>query len=134
MLCIIGGIYLDTDMKVLKPFDDLLAQDFFASYESPNLIATAMIGGQKGHPWFKFFLDWYNHVNCDEDYTEIANTRIAAKLSRLQYGIKLRGQEQIFGQGVRIYPREYFNPAFVNNGFKVTDNTYAIHLGTGLWY
>lgn len=128
-----GGIYLDTDMKVIKNFDNLLSQDLFFSYESPNLISMGVVGGKKGHPWFKFVLDWYSHINCDADYTEIANTRIVAKLSRLHYGIKLRGQEQVFGQGIHLYPREYFNPEFINEEFKVTANTYAIHLGTGLW-
>lgn len=130
-----GGIYFDTDIKAVKSFDELLKDDLFVSYESPNLISTGVIGGKKGHPWFKCMLEWYNHVRCDDDYTEIANTRVVAKLSRLISGIKLNGQYQQFTLGgkVQLYPREYFSPFFDGNKFQVTEKTYAIHFCTGLW-
>ena len=31
-----GGIYLDSDVRVLKPFDDMLGHNFFSSMEKRN--------------------------------------------------------------------------------------------------
>ena len=32
-----GGIYMDTDVKVFKPFDEFLQYDFFSSTSNPQL-------------------------------------------------------------------------------------------------
>lgn len=39
-----GGIYLDTDVEVFKPFDDLLTNESFWGFEQENYIATSTIG------------------------------------------------------------------------------------------
>ena len=39
-----GGIYPDTDVEMVKPFDDLLANDFFLSFENDVYVETATLG------------------------------------------------------------------------------------------
>src|SRR5690349_18123211 len=52
-----GGIYLDTDMKVLKPLDELLSNDCFLGFESGNdgsndfWVNNAIMGATAGHPF-----------------------------------------------------------------------------------
>lgn len=128
-----GGIYFDTDLELLKPLDEFLQDDGFTSYESLNLIAMAAVGFKQYHPWIGQMLLWYQLVHCDDDYTEIANTKIVSKITKLLYGVKLKGQEQVLPCGLHIYPREYFSPEVEKDKWLVTERTYCIHHFTGMW-
>lgn len=128
-----GGIYFDTDIEVLKSFEEFLEEDGFTSYESLNLIAMASMGFKKHHPWIGQMLLWYDCVHCDDDYTEIANTKVVSKITRYLYGVKLDGSEQVLPCGLHIYPREYFSPKLVKDTWMVTENSYCIHHFTGMW-
>lgn len=128
-----GGVYLDTDVEVLKSFDELLNNDAFMSYESHHLFNIGTFGAKKGHPFVKALLDWYKFVHCDEDYTEIASTRIMNKITRMLCDVKLHGQEVDLPFGVHIYPKDYLCPDMVNGQWQATDETYAVHHFTGLW-
>lgn len=44
-----GGIYLDTDVEVIRPFDELLHYDFFAGFMWDCALGTAVIGSAPGH-------------------------------------------------------------------------------------
>lgn len=45
-----GGIYLDSDVEVHKPFTPLLGLDGFAAYEDERHIPNAVMGFKAGHP------------------------------------------------------------------------------------
>ncbi len=128
-----GGIYLDTDVEILKKFDDFLHESAFTSYESLNLIAMAVLGAKKQHPWVGKMLLWYDMVHCDEDYTEIANTKVVSKITKLQYGVNLDGKDLILPDKLHIYPREYFSPKSEKDKWLTTDKTCTIHHFTGMW-
>lgn len=60
-----GGIYLDTDVQLLKNFDKFLDKPFFCSiegdiYHGSNILESAVLGGEKGHIVFKEMLDIYD--------------------------------------------------------------------------
>lgn len=60
-----GGIYVDTDVELLKSFDNFLDKNFFCSIEgsifnNEDILESAVIGGEKGHIVFKEMLDIYN--------------------------------------------------------------------------
>ncbi len=69
-----GGIYLDTDVQLLKNFDDYIDKPFFCSIEGDilegeNIPESAVMGGEKGHIIFKKSLDFYNsHEIFKMDY------------------------------------------------------------------
>lgn len=46
----IGGVYLDTDVEPIKPFDALLEGDPFVGWESDERLCPTVIGGEAGHP------------------------------------------------------------------------------------
>jgi mannosyltransferase OCH1-like enzyme len=50
LLRLFGGIYLDTDVEVIRPFDELLNIPFFCGWESGEKIGTAIIGSIPFHP------------------------------------------------------------------------------------
>lgn len=128
-----GGIYLDTDVELLKNFDEFLSEDGFTSYESLNLMAMAAIGFKKYHPWVAEMLLWYRCVHCDDDYTEIANTKVVSKITRMHYRVKLDGNEKVLPCGLHIYPREYFSPHLDKDKWLTMENTHCIHHFTGMW-
>ncbi len=128
-----GGIYLDTDMEVIKTFNPLLQYGLFTSYESPNLIQMGTVGAKKFHPLMRTMLLWYYNLNFCDDYVEIANTRIISKIVRYHYRVKLQGMYMELKDDIHIFPREYFIPERIGNSWDTTESTYTIHHGTGLW-
>ncbi len=48
-LFIRGGVYIDSDYEVFKPFDPFLALDGFAGWEDPTTICNAVMGFKSGH-------------------------------------------------------------------------------------
>lgn len=60
-----GGVYLDTDVQLVKSLDEYVDKPFFCSiegdfYKRKNILESAVIGGQKGHKVFRDMLDIYN--------------------------------------------------------------------------
>jgi mannosyltransferase OCH1-like enzyme len=49
-LYIHGGIYLDSDIKLLRPIDSLLGNDFFVVKEEEGIVANSVIGSHKKNP------------------------------------------------------------------------------------
>ena len=48
-----GGIYMDTDVEVLKPLDYLLQFDAVSGFETDSQIPTGLMASQKGLPLIK---------------------------------------------------------------------------------
>lgn len=126
-----GGIYMDTDVEVLRPFDDLLENDFFASFESELHASIGTAGAKKGNRYIKLLLGWYKNRELGKIYYMMANTRIVTKLTQLYCGLKRNGKTQRFKDGV-FFSRDYFLPEKIGDCWKLTDNTYTIHHFTDL--
>lgn len=116
-----GGIYLDTDVEVIKPFDDYLSQKSFLSREH-KWIGLGMMAAEKGAAWVGKFLDFYNKrhfINIFGHPVRTANT----KLFTLYVYPGLSDDEK-----PELYPMEYFCAVDWNTGEKhVTENTVCIH-------
>jgi mannosyltransferase OCH1-like enzyme len=52
-----GGVYIDSDVEVFRPFDSLRPLSAFAAYEDPGVIPDAVIGSIAGHPAIRACLD-----------------------------------------------------------------------------
>lgn len=126
-----GGVYMDTDVEVIKPIDNFLQHGFFSSYESGRHLPTGIMGAKKGNNYVKLLLDWYKFP-YSKAYYRIANTRIITKLTRIYCKLHLDGKQYEFADCC-YYPREYFCPKWENDKFLVTENTYTIHHFTGMW-
>lgn len=126
-----GGIYLDTDVEIIKEFtDDILENDSFWGFEERNFIATSTIGAKKGNEFIKKFLDTYNNkrfINDDGTIATLTNVAIVSDMIK-KIGVKLDGTFQNIDGIATIYPQEYFSPYdYINCYSKKTDNTFAIH-------
>ncbi|MBT2642197.1 glycosyl transferase [Bacillus sp. ISL-41] len=125
-----GGIYLDTDVEVYKPFDDLLHHPSFWGFEQGNYIATSTIGAEKGNPLIKQFLDSYNgktFINEDGSHNQLTNVALITQLLKW-FGLKTNGNyQEIEGMGV-FYPQTFFSPYdYINCQSLETDQTYTVH-------
>lgn len=52
-----SGIYMDTDVEMVKPFDELLGEKIFLGRQSPTSVGVGVIGATKGHPFLKRIMD-----------------------------------------------------------------------------
>jgi hypothetical protein len=50
LLRVYGGVYVDTDVECLRPFDPLLGDSFFCGRESGSALCPSVMGSVPGHP------------------------------------------------------------------------------------
>lgn len=55
-----GGVYLDSDVEVLKSFDPLLKLPYFIGMESKQYFEAAVIGAEKGNAFIGHIMKHYD--------------------------------------------------------------------------
>ena len=131
-----GGIYLDTDVEVLKPLDPLLSNKAFMGVETGNLINTGLgFGAVKKHPTIRLNMDLYNCIDLKEvlENIEIINCPyITTNLFKNNGWIYDNKVLNILD--TTIYPIEYFCPMNYKTGdVNITKNTFSIHKYNRSW-
>lgn len=133
-----GGVYLDTDVEVLKPLDPFLGHSFFSGFESPKQVASSIMGAEKRNDWVNKLLDYYQGKSFlleSGEYHEEPNTKIITRLAE-ERGLELLDTHQILHGDVHYYPSEFFSPGYYSYNRrkpKITENTYTIHYFIGSW-
>lgn len=127
-----GGIYLDTDMLVKKPFDDLLKYPAFWSMQFVNTISTSIIASEANNDFLKYLLNKYSTFNFNMiskgDLPE-TNNEIITKLFLDYYSeFHLINEKQELNDGTMVFPKEYFVFSTFNKKIDYTD-----HLFTKTW-
>ena len=133
-----GGIYFDTDMEVIKDITKLLETgNTFLGIEDTGYVAVGVWYENKENALLPTqLLETYKAIPHFE-IENISNYAIPKLLSSIldPFGLKKASKEiQILGDGIYIYPREYFYPYSydrTNNIF--TDNTCMIHYYDASW-
>ncbi|MCB6607755.1 glycosyltransferase [[Clostridium] symbiosum] len=130
-----GGIYLDTDVEVLRNLDEFLENEAFIGFENRTMVGTGIIGAEKNNAILGAMLDYY-HANPfinEKGYMDMTtNVKILYKLLVLN-GFESEDREQRL-KGIHIYKREYFCPKRIGkNEFKVTEHSAVIHHFSGSW-
>lgn len=131
----IGGIYLDTDVEVLRSFDDLLDEDGFAGFEGSGRVATCVIGSKKANILIEMWIESYKDrrfVTTNGSFDETPNTLMFTKMLA-KIGLKPENTVQSLN-GFTVYPEEWFCPYNPwNEKTIVTKNTYTKHLFLDTW-
>lgn len=130
-----GGIYMDTDVEVVKSLDPFLDNNAFSGFETPQWIPTGIMACEKGFPLFKEFLDYYSDrrfVMPDGTLDMTTNVEIMTSIVT-KYGYIPNGEFQII-EGFAIYPKDYFCPLDDSTGkLEKTNNTATIHWFAKSW-
>lgn len=137
-LYIHGGIYLDTDMLLLKSLDPLLEHSCFAGFEDHTHINTAIIGVEPGHPLLKKILDAYTPLFGAKDFKVI--TSVVTPIFQ-EYMKEMNPEKISTYLGLTVYPPTYFYPVpYSEKNVLATfqsyigPNSYAAHLWYKSWY
>lgn len=125
-----GGIYMDTDVEVVRSLDKLLQDKAFIGYEGTHYIATNIIGCEANHPFFKQFLDSYkDRTFYKKDGSMDLTTNVVEITKKLknEYHLAIDGKEQQF-EDIHIYPTDRFSPFdYITGRLHTTTETYSIH-------
>ncbi len=134
-----GGIYLDTDVELLKPLTPFLHHQAFIGYEKDinakgeKVIQTALIGSEAHGTWVASWLKGYDGMTFHIDrITEYINSHLIADDLR-QKGFTIDGSP-LYLPDLTIYPDDYFCPmSFQSRFITLTPNTVAIHYFSYTW-
>lgn len=133
-----GGIYLDTDVKLIKSLDDLLSENCFFGAETSGYVATGLgFGAVRNSSVVKMLLMEYSgkhfklsNGNYDMEPCPIKNTR-----PLFRQGYKYSSKEIWKGSEVTVFPPEYFCPLnYQTKQMVITDKTFSIHLYNASWH
>lgn len=136
-----GGIYLDSDVEVLKNFDALLNQPYFFGYENGSgNIEAAVMGAEPGLPLFAKMLDYYkgrHFVQPSGALDTMPLPKILSKMATDNYSIK--SVDSIAGfdpdpSVISVLPFDFFSPIHLEHReLQSTDRTIAIHRFAATW-
>ena len=131
-----GGIYMDTDVELVRNIDDLLYQEAFCGVEKwQTLNFGGMSGAVKGHPMIKSILDARQDVTfLDSEGKWSQNTcGFYDTPVILKEGYRINGETQCIN-GMNVYAYDYFHPYDYMSGIvNKTENTHSIHWFNGGW-
>lgn len=131
-----GGIYMDTDVEVLRNYNNFLEHNAFSGFESDGNVPTGMMAAEKGSIWAKELLEQYDtrrFVQEDGSFDLTTNTTVITKYM-VSKGLLLNNELQDFPGLCTMYPSDYFCPKDHGTGkITCTKNTVCIHHFAGSW-
>jgi hypothetical protein len=139
-----GGIYLDMDVEVVRPYGNLLLLKTMLGHENSKSksLEVAAFGVERHSEWIKKCLEHYNQrtfVNSNGTFNDqplpgiiknilIKNGYELKDINTVQEALNIGEKE------IPVFPYEYFSPKNQITGrIKQTKNTYTIHHFTGSW-
>lgn len=138
-----GGIYFDTDVEVLKSFDDLLEESAFVGIQNnsldgnDDLVEPAILGAQKGNLFLSKVLSFYDRLIWQESIFSMPQIFDYFLKEYNIYPFAKKNEQQIIRlPEITLYPEEYFIPFRYNSEFNeecIQKNTKTIHWWGASW-
>jgi mannosyltransferase OCH1-like enzyme len=135
-----GGLYFDTDVEILRPFDDILSQNAFIGFEKDHqkyqVNTGSGCGAEPENPIIKAMRDDYlgRHFIIERNQYNTIPTPIYQTEVLIAHGLKLNNTLQYL-DGITIYPCEFFSPMDMTTGeVNKTNNTHSIHHYSASWH
>lgn len=133
-----GGIYLDTDVEIIKDLTPLIKDGIgFIGFQNYEQVASGLgFAAEKHDRCIKIMLDMYDKCCFSYDLKKITcpilNT-VALKKCGLKTGKQYSNRIQKLDM-IKVYPETYFNPMNMDTRkCIITDNTYTIHHYSSTW-
>ena len=140
-----GGVYVDTDVKVLKSYEPLLNNTAFIGLEESkaHLPGTCVIGCEPHCEWVRDMLALYDDIEFVKPDGSLDLTtnveRMGASMIRelenegVREGKWWKDIQYIDKWGLRVYTHDYFSPITSTRVMRKTKNTYSIHYFAESW-
>ncbi len=129
-----GGIYMDTDVEVIKPLDDL--PNNFVGFENDDSVASGLIRGALiNDSLCELMLESYGKDKFLLDNNELNLKTVCERETGIlcEHGLVLNGEKQTILE-TTVFPVDFFCPINMKNGkLKTTENTYSIHHYSASW-
>ena len=140
-----GGVYLDSDVEVVKSFDDLLDLPYFIGAEKAGTPEAAIIGAERGCDWIKQCLDYYDgrHFALADGSMDISKLpeimdkqiRTLKPLRVLTLAESKDIRQMDMEKEVLVMSDAFFSPkVFDSRQVELTPDTYAIHHYQNSWF
>ncbi len=132
-----GGIYLDTDVELLKPLDDLLYLTAYAGFEDNEKVALGVgFGAIKGFPLLKEMYQVYEDISFIKDdgsLNTIASPVYQTAILK-KHGLICDGGMQIV-DNMTILPMNYLTVQSNHTGKRyITSKSFSIHKYAASWF
>lgn len=131
-----GGIYLDMDVEVFKPFDDLLGNEALLAFGNNVLIDLAVLGAQKENKVIQSMLAIYDAISVPADrkgFVPLFQPALVRE-TLVKQGIKMNGALQVV-KGATAFPTSFFMPqdVILYKDYEITEHTYCVHYDNFGW-
>lgn len=128
-----GGVYLDTDVELLKNLDDLVKNGAYMGFQNTTEVATGLgFAAEKGHAFIGENMRYYENLN---DFSALRSCPIITTELLVVYGLKEYDGTIQNVANMKIYPSEYLCPKNERSGLtQKTKNTYSIHHFDASWF
>lgn len=133
-----GGIYLDTDVELVKSPDSLLGYSAYFGFEDAEHIATGLGFGAEPHaPILAEMLEDYQHLSFVQEDGSLDLTPCPIRNTEMlmRVGLMCDNSFQVLPGNIAVFPTDYFCPLDYYTGvLKKTENTVSIHRYASSWY
>ena len=138
ILCQSGGIYLDTDVELIRNLDELLYQPAFCGVENWGTVNFGgCSGAQPGNPVVQSVLEARKDIAFlgADGQLNLATCGYYETNPLIEQGLKINGETQVIGSGMlTVYAAEFFHPFdYMSGETNITANTFSIHHFKGSW-
>ncbi|MBQ2577224.1 MAG: hypothetical protein II566_08130 [Lachnospiraceae bacterium] len=131
-----GGVYMDLDVEMLRPIDDLLYNDAYMSFESLDRIECGSgMGAQKGNRILEEICRSYEERPFIKADGSLDLSTCPVRFTKVieQYGLEKNGGFQ-FVDDITIYPFEVLTGKSFDTGIEYRTNlSYTLHHHNGSW-
>lgn len=153
-----GGIYMDTDVKVMKPFNEFLTYNFFSAHEKHDFfynaeeqnkidenkhlkanykyvegfgILSAIMGACPKLSYIKDCMQYYNQMSFNLDTHNLNSYIIGKHITYVmcKYGYRFIDEKQLLKDNMLILE----SSVLVGNSIYLKPDSYAVHLCNGSW-
>jgi hypothetical protein len=131
-----GGVYMDTDLEVIKSLNPFLSHTAFSGFENDDFVPTGIMASESNGIWVSELLDYYtdrSFVRLDGSFDTVSNTYIITQLM-LEKGFVMNNLFQEINDYVAFYPNDFFCPKSYKTGkIELTNNSFCIHHFAKSW-
>lgn len=149
-----GGIYLDSDVEMVKSFNDLLTNKAFIGFEAATgSIEAAIFGGEPGTEWCRKAMEFYHDKHFSMDEKGGVNLNITAPVivkdalckTYPHFPETLPTKAKLIDDSIMVCPAHYFSPIKydmeksynsekkIANSYRENPETYCIHRFNAAW-